>query len=62
MRVLEFGELDELRARHGTLRAIEPLPEANLTNPSVVVTPHRQARVSGEGAGLNVTVNQGGAQ
>ena len=62
MRVLAFGELNELRAQHGTLRAIEPLPEANLTNPSVVVTPHRHARVSGEGAGLDVTVNQRGAQ
>jgi anaerobic dimethyl sulfoxide reductase subunit B (iron-sulfur subunit) len=60
MRVLEFGELDELRAKYGALSAIEPLPAANLTNPSVVITPHRHARSSGEGAGLEVTVNQRG--
>ncbi len=62
MRVLEFGELEELRARFGTLNAIAPLPPAELTHPSIVVTPHRAARSSGEGAALDVTVNQRGAQ
>ena len=62
MRVLEVGELEELRAKYGALNAVEPLPEASLTNPSVILTPHRQARLSGEGAGLDVTVNQRGAQ
>jgi anaerobic dimethyl sulfoxide reductase subunit B (iron-sulfur subunit) len=62
MRVLEYGELDELRARHGSLDAVEPLPAASLTRPSIVVTPHRDARASGEGAGLDVTVNRRGAQ
>jgi len=62
MRVLKFGELEELRAKYGTVNAIAPLPEAKLTNPSVVFTPHRHARLSGEGAGLDVTVDKRGAK
>jgi anaerobic dimethyl sulfoxide reductase subunit B (iron-sulfur subunit) len=56
MRALDFGELDELRAKYGTVNAIEPLPQADITNPSLVVTPHRHAQFSGQGTGriLNV--------
>ena len=50
-RALEFGELSELRAKYGTANAIEPLPQANLTSPAVVITPHRHAQVSGKGTG-----------
>jgi anaerobic dimethyl sulfoxide reductase subunit B (iron-sulfur subunit) len=50
-RALEFGELDQLRARYGGLNAIEPLPQASLTNPSVVITPHRHSHRSGKGTG-----------
>jgi anaerobic dimethyl sulfoxide reductase subunit B (iron-sulfur subunit) len=50
-RALEFGELSELRAKYGTANAIEPLPQANLTSPSVVVTPHRHSQESGKGTG-----------
>ena len=53
MRCLEFGELSELQAKHGNLNAIEPLPQANITNPSLVVTPHKHSQLSGSGNGRN---------
>jgi anaerobic dimethyl sulfoxide reductase subunit B (iron-sulfur subunit) len=52
MRALEFGELSELQAKHGTLvNAIEPLPSGELTKPSVAITPHKHAQLSGTGMG-----------
>ncbi|MBI4787691.1 MAG: dimethylsulfoxide reductase subunit B [Chloroflexi bacterium] len=51
MRAIEFGELSELRAKYGSVNAIEPLPPANLTSPALVVTPHRNAQASGRGTG-----------
>ncbi len=51
MRAIEFGELSELRAKYGAVDAIEPLPPSNLTSPSIVITPHRHAQVSGKGSG-----------
>jgi anaerobic dimethyl sulfoxide reductase subunit B (iron-sulfur subunit) len=51
MRALDFGELSELRARHGVVDAIEPLPAAGFTRPSLVITPHRHAQPSGTGTG-----------
>jgi anaerobic dimethyl sulfoxide reductase subunit B (iron-sulfur subunit) len=56
MRALDFGELDDLRAKYGTVNGIEPLPEASLTKAAVVITPHKNAQMSGTGTGkiLNV--------
>ena len=51
MRCLKFGELDELREQYGDLAAIEPLPLADLTHPSLVITPHKHAQSSAEGTG-----------
>jgi len=51
-RALGFGELEDLRRDHGRLDAIEPLPTSLVTRPSVVVTPHRNARPSGSGGGF----------
>ncbi len=51
MRVLEFGELSELRAKYGNLMDVEPLPASWITHPSVVITPHRHAQISGQGTG-----------
>lgn len=51
MRALEFGDIEELRARYGDTAAVEPLPQADLTRPSLVITPHRHAQFSGEGTG-----------
>ena len=51
MRAIEFGELDELRAKYGAVSAVEPLPKANYTNPSLVITPHKNSQASGTGTG-----------
>lgn len=51
MRALEFGELDELRAKYGDVNEIEPLPSADIAKPALVVTPHKHAQPSGEAAG-----------
>jgi anaerobic dimethyl sulfoxide reductase subunit B (iron-sulfur subunit) len=51
MRALDFGELDDLRARYGVVNATEPLPDSSFTSPSFVMTPHRHAQPSGIGAG-----------
>ncbi len=60
MRALDYGELDDLRAKYGDVDAIEPLPTADLTNPSLVITPHPHAQMSGEGTGhIVVTAEEG---
>lgn len=51
MRALEVGELDELRAKYGNVNAIEPLPIATITEPALVITPHKNAQLSGMGTG-----------
>ena len=51
MRALEYGEISELRAKYGTVNGIEPLPVPSLTHPSVVITPHRDSVLSGQGTG-----------
>ena len=38
LRALDFGDLDELRRRHGSLDTIAPLPDGSLTKPSMVIT------------------------
>jgi anaerobic dimethyl sulfoxide reductase subunit B len=51
MRCLKFGELSELREKYGDVAAIEPLPDADLTHPSFVITPHKHAQPVGKGTG-----------
>lgn len=51
VRALDFGDIGELRAKYGNTAAIEPLPEANITFPSLVITPNRHAQYSGMGTG-----------
>jgi anaerobic dimethyl sulfoxide reductase subunit B (iron-sulfur subunit) len=51
MRALDIGELSELQAKYGTLDGIEPLPDPILTQPAVVITPHRHSVLSGQGTG-----------
>jgi anaerobic dimethyl sulfoxide reductase subunit B (iron-sulfur subunit) len=50
-RVLDFGDIDELRAKYpDATDAIEPLPVPT-TGPSLLVRPHKDAQKSGEGTG-----------
>ena len=51
MRCLDYGELDDLRLKYGTYNAIEPLPAANITQPALVITPHKDSQMSGKGTG-----------
>jgi len=50
-RCMDFGELEDLRAKYGNIDAIEPLPSGKYTKPSLVLTPHRQAQPAGFGTG-----------
>lgn len=38
-RALDFGDIDELRARHGDFDAPSPLPDNSITHPSIVYSP-----------------------
>lgn len=38
-RALDFGDIEELRARHGDFAAPSPLPDHSITNPSIVYSP-----------------------
>ena len=43
-RALEFGDIDELRRKHGLVDSVAPLPDAGITKPSIVIKPCRTAR------------------
>jgi len=50
-RVMQFGELDELKAMYpDAVDAIEPLPVPT-TGPSLLMKPHKDAQASGTGTG-----------
>lgn len=51
MRALEFGDIEELRAKYGDQASIEPLPSQTITQPALVITPHKNAQASGQGTG-----------
>ena len=50
MRALDYGDRAELQARHGDTRAVYPLPEPELTEPSLVMTPHQDAARAAHGS------------
>lgn len=52
LRALEFGPIDELRAKYGALAAVAPLPEAKYTIPSIVIKPSPKARPAGDKTGF----------
>ncbi len=58
MRALEFGELDALRAKYGDVQAIAPLPDPSITNPSFVMTPHKNAQPVGSNNGEILAVTE----
>lgn len=45
MRALEYGELDELIKMHGNAKQIEGMPALALTEPALLIKPHRNAKV-----------------
>ena len=58
MRALEVGELSELEAKYGQLTQVYPMPDADITRPSIVFTAHKDAMLADKN---NAYVNgQGG--
>lgn len=58
MRALDFGDMEDLKAKYGEGTVeIEPLPE-NTTKPSLIVNPHRNAQKTGEGTGAEVSFDE----
>ncbi len=43
-RALDWGPIDELREQYGTTDNIAPLPDPSVTNPRLVINPHRDAQ------------------
>jgi anaerobic dimethyl sulfoxide reductase subunit B (iron-sulfur subunit) len=43
LRALDFGELGELEAKYGPTLPVPPLPEAELTQPAIIIKPHKAA-------------------
>lgn len=42
-RAIEFGDINELRAKYGNERDIAPLPDSRLTSPNLIVRSHSNA-------------------
>lgn len=52
LRALEFGPIDEIRAKYGALAAVAPLPDAKYTIPSIVIKPNPHAKPAGDKTGF----------
>ena len=50
-RAMDFGPLDELQAKHGNFNAPAPLPDPNITRPSVVYNPNKVTKFTGDTSG-----------
>jgi anaerobic dimethyl sulfoxide reductase subunit B (iron-sulfur subunit) len=55
-RALEYGDIEELKVKHGELNDPAPMPDPSLTDPAIVYTPHKDTRTSqfGGGSVLNI--------
>lgn len=56
-RAIEFGDITELRRKHGSIAALAPLPDAATTKPSLVVKLPRNARPVGDKSGTAFPVS-----
>lgn len=50
-RALEFGDIEELRKKHGNCAAIAPLPSEKETKPNLVIGKPKDAKVAGDATG-----------
>lgn len=48
---IEFGDIEELRRKHGTCAAIAPLPAAEATKTALVIHPGKTAKKVGDASG-----------
>ncbi|STI46628.1 anaerobic dimethyl sulfoxide reductase subunit B [Escherichia coli] len=51
LRALEFGPIEELRQKHGTLAAVAPLRARHFTKPNIVIKPNANSRPTGDTTG-----------
>lgn len=47
MRAIEFGPIEELRKKYGKTNQILGMPDPSITEPNIVITPHRDAVLKG---------------
>lgn len=52
LRALDFGDIDRLRAEHGDVAAIAPMPSADWTHPNIVILPCPSAKAPGDESGF----------
>jgi anaerobic dimethyl sulfoxide reductase subunit B (iron-sulfur subunit) len=45
-RALDFGDLQEIRAKHGTASQVFPLMDPAIARPALVIKPHRHAALA----------------
>jgi anaerobic dimethyl sulfoxide reductase subunit B (iron-sulfur subunit) len=46
MRAIEFGPVEELRKTYGSVSQIKGMPNDSITHPNIVITPHKDAKMS----------------
>jgi anaerobic dimethyl sulfoxide reductase subunit B (iron-sulfur subunit) len=46
MRAIEFGPVEELRKKYGSVSQIKGMPSNAITHPNIVITPHKDAKMS----------------
>ncbi|NHC38777.1 dimethylsulfoxide reductase subunit B [Bacillus sp. MM2020_1] len=46
MRAIEFGPVEELRKKYGSVSQIKGMPSNSITHPNIVITPHKDAKMS----------------
>ncbi|MGJ7909565.1 DMSO/selenate family reductase complex B subunit [Neobacillus sp. LXY-1] len=46
MGAIEFGPIDELRKKYGRVSQIKGMPSSKITNPNLVILPHKDAKLS----------------
>ncbi|MFH2039441.1 MAG: DMSO/selenate family reductase complex B subunit, partial [Chloroflexota bacterium] len=57
-RSLDFGTLEELQAKYGDLADPAPLPDASMTGPSIVFTPHKDTQPTQAGTGKIINLEE----
>jgi anaerobic dimethyl sulfoxide reductase subunit B len=53
LRALDWGEMSALREKYGNIISVDPLPDGSITNPSMILKPHRHTQLLSHGAGHN---------
>jgi anaerobic dimethyl sulfoxide reductase subunit B (iron-sulfur subunit) len=43
MRARDFGPIEEMNTKYGTLAQVFPLPDPKITGPGIIIMPHKDA-------------------